>query len=536
MIGRLLFIQIVRHDFYRALARGQQGDFRETVQNRGEIFMSDRNGALYPLAINKKTTSVYVKISELGNKEEATDKLSQILSLGQKDILAKIDRSVSSRETIKERLSNKEIADLRKERLIGVCLDEKVARYYPQGELASQVIGFIGGEGNGQYGLEGYYNDVLEGLKSVSPNGLPVENSGHGPDLLLTLDYNIQAKAQRLLEEKQKTLGYEEGIILVLEPKTGKIKALASVPSFDPNEYGKENKLEIFQNGAIQQIFEPGSIFKAITMAAALEEGKVTPETTYIDTGFLRVGGSTIYNYDLRTYGQRTMTEVLEKSINTGAVFAQRSLGNQLFADYIEKFGFYELTGIDLQGEVFSNNLEFKNGYEINFVTASFGQGVEMTLIQLARAYSAIANGGRLAKPYIVDSFKHADGQAIQVSPQLESKPVISPQTASKITAMLASVVKNGFSKAAQVPGYYLAGKTGTAQVSWSALGIKKSGYSDKTIQTFIGFGPSFNPRFLILVKLNDPATGTAEYSAVPIFQELAKYIIDYEQIPPDYE
>jgi len=219
------------------------------------------------------------------------------------------------------------------------------------------------------------------------------------------------------------------------------------------------------------------------------------------------------------------MSNVLEKSINTGAVFAERQLGDYLFLKYVGKFGIFEPTGLDLQ-ETYSENTEFQKGYEINFVTAAFGQGIEMTPMQLIRAYSAIANGGRLVKPYILEENKS----------RVEENPIISAKTSSQLTAMLVSVVENGFAKSARVPGYYVAGKTGTAQMSYSALGIKKSGYSIKTWQTFVGFAPAFNPQFLILIKLNNPETNTAEYSAVPIFHDLAKYIVDLWQIPPDYQ
>jgi cell division protein FtsI/penicillin-binding protein 2 len=217
------------------------------------------------------------------------------------------------------------------------------------------------------------------------------------------------------------------------------------------------------------------------------------------------------------------MTEVLQFSINTGVVFAERKLGHEKFLEYVEKFGIFEPTNIELAGEVFSKNTEFKKGYEVNFSTAAFGQGIEMTPLQILKAFSPFANNGLLVDPHISEG-EHS-----------KTKQVISPRTASQITSMLTSVVQSGFAKTAQIPGYHIAGKTGTAQISWSALGVAKSGYSDKTIQSFIGYAPAFDPRFLILVKLNNPATRTAEYSAVPIFRDLAKYIIDYYQIPPDF-
>ena len=228
------------------------------------------------------------------------------------------------------------------------------------------------------------------------------------------------------------------------------------------------------------------------------------------------------------------MTNVLEKSINTGAVFAETQLGEAFFLNYIEKFGFFEKTGIDLP-EIYSENRVIKNGREINFATASFGQGIEMTPMQLARAYCAIANGGKLIKPYLVEKILENGNLVKEI--QLEtSLPIISSKTSRQLTAMLVSVIENGYGKSAKIPGYYIAGKTGTAQVAFSNLGINKEGYSEKTIQTFVGFAPAFDPKFLILIKLDNPKAKTAEYSAVPIFHDLAEYIIHYWQIPPDYE
>ncbi len=275
-------------------------------------------------------------------------------------------------------------------------------------------------------------------------------------------------------------------------------------------------------------------MFKPLTMAAAIQEGKITPQTTYVDKGKVKIGGSTVYNFANREYGEQTMTQVIEKSINTGAVFAEQQLGSDLFLKYLGKFGFFERTDIDLAGEVFSENKEFKKGYEINFATASFGQGIEITPVQLVKAFSAIASGGKIANPHLVKSMIDKNGKVEEISPEAP-KSIISSNTSSQVVSMMISVVENGFGKRAKIPGYYIAGKTGTAQVPWAALGISRAGYSDQTIQSFIGFAPAFKPRFLILVKLDNPESSTAEYSAVPVFHNLAKYIIDLWQIPPDY-
>lgn len=538
LIGRLFYIQINQHDLFKALSQGQQKIFSPIQSERGEVFF--KNNQI--LATNIEEKFIYVSPREIEEKEKTAKTLSEIFNLDEDLILEKIKKD-NLFEILKHKLTEEEAGFLEKLDLIGVYLGKEIKRNYPQEAFASQIIGFLSVDGGGQYGIESYYNEILEEKQGFQKKGkgpfgylLSEEDKEDydGSDIWLTLDYNVQFKAEKLLAQAKKNLNIESGQIIVINPNSGEIIALANFPNFNPNEYSKEKDLEIFQNSTIQKIFEPGSVFKPITMAIALEEGKITPKTTYQDKGFVKIGGYTIYNYDKRVWGEKTMTEVLEKSINTGAVFAKSQISHNVFLNYIEKFGFFEKTEIDLPAEISSQNQELKKGYEINFATASFGQGIEMTPIQLIRAYSVIANGGKLIKPYLVEKTQE-NGKITEIQPQIGDR-VISQRITSQLTAMLVSVVKNGFAKSAQVPGYYVAGKTGTAQVSFSALGENKAGYSDKTVQAFIGFAPAFDPQFLILIKLDNPETKTAEYSAVPLFQELAKYIIDLWQIPPDYE
>ena len=547
IIGRLIDVQILEYEKYQAWAKGQQRLFQSVEPNRGDIFAQDKSGDVYILATNRDSKFVFVYPSQIENQEKVAVELSTILDLEKELILEKLGQKDNLFVVIKKKLAKEEIEKIEELNLAGVYLDTKIYRYYPEEELASHILGFVGGESLGQYGLEGFHEQELKGEAGLtvgeksskgflvfldSEKSVPAEE---GSDLILGIDFYVQSKAEELLKNAQENLEIEDGQVLVLDPNSGKIMAAASLSNFNPNQYFDYN-FEDFMDSLSQKIFEPGSVFKPITMATAIEEGKITPQTTYIDKGFVKIGPDTIFNYDERVYGETTMTEVLEKSINTGAVFVEQEVPHNTFLDYIEKFGIFEKTGIDLQGEVSSNNEELKKGYEINFATAAFGQGIEMTPIQLARAFCVFANGGRLIKPYLVEKIVKSDGTILETQPEIQNPQVISQRTASKLTAMLVSVIENGFGKKAKVPGYYIAGKTGTAQVSWPALEIKKSGYSDKTIQTFIGFAPAFNPKFLILVKLDNPKTRTAEYSAVPLFQNLAKYIIDYYQIPPDYE
>src|SRR4030042_2999514 len=518
IMAKLFYIQVIKGDYYKALAQGMFNIEEQIVGERGEIFF--KNGE--PLAINMDWPLVFASPAEMSGKEETAGKLAEALSLDKEAVLEKLEKD-NVYEVIKKKITDEESQKVKDLDLEGIYLGKKTGRYYPQEAFASQLIGFLDNNLEGQYGIEEYYNDDLKGKR----------NQG-GKDLVLTVDYFIQFKAEELLAKAKQDLDIEGAEIVVINPNSGEILALANFPNFNPNQYSLVSDFSIFKNGATQEIFEPGSVFKPITVASALEEEKVTPETTYIDTGSVKIGGYTIYNYGNRVWGERSIIEVLERSINTGAVFVQRQLGNSLFLKYIEKFSFFKPTGIDLD-EVYSENKEFKKGYEINFATASFGQGIEVTPIQLIKAYSAIANEGKMARPFVVKQIVDKN-QVLETNPIISEEPVVSAKTANQLVAMLVSVVENGYSKSAGIPGYYVAGKTGTAQISFAALGMDKRGYSDKTWQSFVGFAPAFDPQFLILVKLNNPKANTDEYSAAPIFRELAKSILDYYQIPSDHE
>lgn len=529
-VFKLFDLQISKNQYYQALAQGQQS--RQTfVGNRGEVFFQSgeflaSNNIVYHAFSNSNNVIEKIKTAEL---------LSDILSLQEQEVLEKLNRS-SSFVYIKKNLSEEEIDLLNQESIPGIAIEKEFVRQYLNGPMASQVIGFVGGEGIGQYGIEGRYDEVLRPQEAVTKWGLAGQILGletketNGANIYLTIDYNIQFIAESLLEQAHKNHNIKSGSLIVMDPQTGAIMALANFPNFDPNFYSQETNFQVFKNPVIQKIFEPGSTFKVFTLAAALSEGKITPETEYQDNGFIQIGAHTLRNYNQRVFGRTNMLDVLERSINTGAIFAQRQIGNEIFLDYLEKFGFFELTNIDLHGEIFSQNLEFKKGYDVNFATVSYGQGINITLIQLLRALTSLVNEGRMVQPYIVDRINH------QETIPVFSRPVISSQAANQATAMMISTIENGFSKRARIPGYRLAGKTGTSQVPWSAIGIDRRGYSDQTWQTFIGFGPETNPRFMILVKLDNPATRTAEYSAMPIFRDMAKYLIDYLKIPPDYD
>ena len=547
IIGRLFFLQILERKLYESQALGQQMDFNDVVGSRGQIYCEDSqetkgvqgDGELKSLAINEDSWTISVNPKDITDKTVFANELSKDVGETSDQILSQISGQ-GSYVVIKKGVSSDDLDKIKLLNLPSLSWQNYPVRFYPQGSMAAQTVGFLGGLGTGQYGIEGYYDNILKGqsefqgqtlgLDSIFSNNDPT--SLNGSDIYLTIDYNIQFQAEALLASEQKKDDIDSGQIIVMKPDTGKILALANFPSFDPNQYSKVADLGIFQDSAVEKLFEPGSIMKAFTMAAALNEGKITPDTSYVDTGSVMFGKKAIHNFDSEVWGKETMTQVLENSINTGAVFAEQQIPHQTFFDYINKFGFTQKTGIDLQGEVYSSNNSLRNGPDIDYATASFGQGIELTPIQIARGYCAIANGGKLVKPYIVEKIVNGNNE-IDTKPVI-SAPIISSQALSQLNTMLISVVDKGFNGVAKVPGYYLAGKTGTAQIPLPGGG----GYEpdNDTVQSFVGYGPAFNPQFLILVKLDRPKVPKSALSAVPIFKQLASYIINYWQIPPDYD
>jgi len=544
IISRLVFLQIIKGEFYRALANGQQEIFQPISGQRGEIFLYDKD-ELVLVATNKDHQFCYVSPKTISNKESLANSMALIFDIDEQKFLEKLeDNKDKLFLLVKRKISAEEANKVIELNLEGVYLDDERLRYYPHNDLASDVLGFVNKNAKGQYGAEGYWNDILtgkEGWQKVAYGpfgrflGGDSDGSIKGADIVLTIDKNIQTQAESLLKQFSVDFGFETAQIIVLKPSDGRILALVDYPGFNPNEYqqyAKNKEVELFKNKAIQSLYEPGSVFKPVTMASALNEGKITPETTYIDKGHIVIRDKEIFNYDNRTWGKSTMTEVLEKSINTGAVFAQSRMSNSVFLDYLTRFGLFEKTDIELQGEVYSENREFKKGWDINFATASFGHGIEMTLLQMIRIYGAIANKGIFVQPYIVEGVIQ-NAQIEEIEREKNSRQIILPETALDLTKMLVSVTEEGYGKPARVSGYYIAGKTGTSLIPYSSLGINQSGYSDQTWQSFVGFAPAFNPEFVIIVKLDNPSTRTASESAIYIFQKLAKYIFDYYQIPP---
>jgi cell division protein FtsI/penicillin-binding protein 2 len=551
IVFRLFTLQVLKHSSYQVKATNQQQEYQEIYPIRGEIYMQDiytkkeSVSSYFPIAINKDFYKVYAVPKDIKAKEETASLLAPFLNIDLAIIQQRINKIDDPYEPLKDKVDGAVVEEIKNLNLEGIKFEIQPRRYFPSNETACHLIGFVrqleGEKSEGQYGVEESYQEKLSGKtglalmeKDSKGQFIPIskeiiEKPEDGADLLLTIDSNIQIFAEQKLGEYINTFEATGGSIVVMEVKTGKILAMASSPKFDPNNYGSVKNIGVFMNSTVQSLYEPGSVFKPITMAAALDKGVINPQTTYNDTGKVEISGKVIENALRKGEGIQTMTQALEKSLNTGAVFAQQQLGKDDFKEYVEKFGFADKTGIDLNGEVRGNtaNLETKRDFEL--ANISFGQGIAVTPIQLVVAFGALANDGILMRPYVVDKIIYPNNKTETTKP-LEIRRVVSSDTASRISAMLVSVVKNGHTQRAGVDGYLVAAKTGTAQIPDPTT---KKYLENETIHTVLGFFPAFNAKFSMIVRLDKPNAKYAESTAAPLFGEIAKYILNYYEIPP---
>ncbi|MBI2062274.1 MAG: penicillin-binding protein 2 [Candidatus Yanofskybacteria bacterium] len=526
---------------------------KENITNvlaRGNIYLKDpTSNNLFLAATNKKFPLAYVIPAKVDWKSEEVkiNQVADILKADKNLIGNTIQSEQNAYKVLARRLDTGQVERIKNLNLKGLGISYETDRFYPGRELAANVIGFLGYDSSGrsgQYGVESYYDNDLFGkatAKKTNPAGFigVIKNFIYGgkgendnkfnrpSDVVLTIDKNIQAYAEEKLESVMKKWNARGGAVIIQDPNTGKILAMADKPTFDPNNYS-DYQPGVFLNKSVQEVFEPGSSYKPITMSAGLDLGKVTPQATFTDVGFIKAAEYTIHNFSNKIFGLQTMSQVLEKSINTGAMFVENLVGDENFLNYAINTGFGQRTGIDLPGEVNGDITNLYSGRKINYLTASFGQGIAVTPIQLVNAYSAIANGGKLMRPYVVEKIVKEGGEEIITKSEIISIP-FSEKTSSKLKSMLVGVVDNGFDKA-RIKGYDIAGKTGTAQIPDG-----KGGYDENEfIHNFLGFAPAYDPKFVVLIKIDRPHGITfAADSLSPTFREVAQFLINYYKIPP---
>lgn len=558
-------------------------------------------------------TNIYAYPPEIQNASLTAQTLAPQLEIPAKN-LEKILEGENRYVVLKRKLdpqTTKKIQQLIKDNkkiFEGIGMKEEYFRFYPEGSLAANIVGYVNHEGTGQYGIESSLNTQLQGItgklqtkkdsigRQITVGESQLQAAVDGDDIVLTIDRSIQLYIEKILEEGVKNYQSDSGQILIMNPQNGAIIAMAHFPTFNPNTYGDvfkkvEIKLtqeeiknlyptkdagiyyfytnavtldrylifeekdesgiisyyryenirgpEVYHNKIVSWPYEPGSVFKPVAMSAAIDDGDVTPNTTYNDSGPIGVDWNKytgqfdfeIKNSEGRYFGIADMKTVIARSLNTGMTFVAKKMGPALFYSYLKKFGFLDRTDIEFDSENIGKIEYFEDWTESELATHAFGQGLTITTLQLVNAYGAIANGGVLMQPHIIEEIRHDDGSTTKAETK-ELRRVISEETSSKMTAMLIYSTESGVANRAQVAGHYIAGKTGTSQTYKHGQALSGKG---TTIGSFIGYAPVSDPKFVIAVKFDYAKSSEwGSSTAAPTFSKIAEYLFDYYNIPPD--
>lgn len=550
VVARLFFLQIVSGDYYQVLAARQHNYSTELAPRRGSIYIQNKEGEPMAVAGIKEGYDVFVNPKMLNDKKTDLNTLygqiAGIVMIDRDYFMGRLAKKDDPYEVIVSHVDSEPAEKIKNLNIEGVGIAPTEWRYYPAGSTASQVVGFVGYNGDkleGRYGIERYFDNQLSGKGGYaqgvrSAQGFLIdlgkrifEAPEEGNDIVLTLNIDAQLFLEKALSDAKEKWHAESAGGIVIEPATGKILAMAALPNFDPNNYQTTKNINAFMNPLTEKVYEIGSVFKPLTLAAAIDRGAITPETKYHDYGFLVLNGRRIANYDGKGRGDVDMQKVLDESLNTGAVFAMQQLGKKNFYDYMVNYGVDEKTGIELPDEVVGNMSNLDTERDIEYATAAYGQGISVTALGAARAFSALANGGVIMKPYIVDRIVRP-GQPDDMTKPEEVRRVLKPETSETISRMLVRVVDEALAGGTvRDPHYTMAAKTGTAFIPKAGGG----GYSEEMVHTFFGYAPGFDPKFLIFLYLEKPqGVRYASQSLTATFISTIHFLLNYYQIPPD--
>lgn len=553
---RLFYVQVVRHSHYESLANAEHQKKFVLPAKRGVLYFMDGDKAV-PAVMNDYLYSLYVDPTIIKNPDEAARIISGKLDLKADDLKEKMKKEKTAYVVVANRLTKEQVDDLfqEKEKLKGVGVTPVPQRVYPEKALASQVLGFVNNEGDGQYGVEGFLNDRLSGTDGsynavTDVNGIPLSLDDsrtvrsapkNGEDLVLTIDRNVQSIAEQALLTGLRKSAATKGSVIVIDPTNGAVRAMANLPTYDATEYYKvtDNAYEKFQNRVVSNPYEPGSVIKVLTMAAGLDTGSVQFGSTYYNSGFVKVADAEISNVNQLVNGNRSMTDVLKYSLNTGVVHILGQMGggtinsqarDRLYNYFHDRYRFAQKTGIEQVGEgdgtLFAPDAE--QGNNVRYSNMTFGQGMNITMLQTVAAFSAIMNGGNYYSPYLVEGRADADGHFDPKNPKPAAQKVISEGTSKDIKRML----RNAFFETATVrqfarDGYDVAGKSGTSETIDPRTGKYTT---SRTIGSYLGYGGDTNGlKYVIMVRIDDSTVHQfGSESAGPVFGEISNKLIDY--------
>ncbi|MEA2715518.1 MAG: hypothetical protein QOG91_546 [Candidatus Parcubacteria bacterium] len=550
LCGSLYWTQIVEGETYAAKADEQYVKPAGTLFDRGSVFFQLKDGTRAAASTVASGFVVYANPSQIASAARAYEALAQYLKLDSADFEKKAQKKDDQYEVIANEVNAKSAQSVKDLEIAGIGVAPENWLSYPGGALAAQALGIVGEDSlsstvSGRYGLQKTYDDVLAragiggssnifaelfgGLGSVFGAGAAKEG-----DIVTSIEPTTQRYLENILNQTEGVWHADEIGGIIIDPQTGEIVAMSSLPSFDPNNTAAVKDVKVFSNPLVENVYEMGSIMKPLTMATALDTGAVTPASTYDDTGTMTLSGKKISNFDGKARGVIPMQQILSQSLNVGAATIALKVGKDAFAAYFEKFGLGEKTGIDEPNEATGIVKNLKTGRDIEIATAAYGQGLAVSPVNMARALSILANGGYVVTPHLVTEIDYGDGSTKAIEPE-KTGPVLAKKTIDEVTSMLVKVVDEAIAKKhpdIHWQHYSIAAKTGTAQIPNPAKG---GYYDDRYLHSFFGYFPAYNPKFLVfLYQVNPKGAEFASETLTDPFSEIAKFLINYNNIPPD--
>ena len=546
LVLKLFFVQIIHKSSYTERADRQYATPVGDIFERGTIFFSKKDSDLVAGATVMTGFKVAIKPKDIVDAESVYNKLITFIPELSHDVfIAKSTKKLDPYEEIANHLTKESADGISALNIPGVSIYKEKWRFYPGGSLASHVLGFVAYKGNdriGQYGLEKYYNKILSKpadqayvnffAEVFSDIGKNFSDEREG-DIVTTIDPNTEDMLEGELKKTLAQWNADQMGGIIMDPKTGEIVAMSGIPDFDLNESGKVKDVKTYTDINVENVFEFGSVIKPLVMAGAIDAHVITPETTYLDKGFVIVNKKQINNFDKKGRGITTMQGVLNESLNTGMVFVENKLGHDKFRAYMKSYGIGEKTGIDLPNETSGLIKNLESPRDIEYANAAFGQGIALTPVEAIRAFSAIANGGSLVVPHVVKQIRYSDGTSKDISYPFTRTNIISKEAAETTTRMLVHVFDYAYGEGKyKFDHYSVATKTGTAQV---AREDGKGYYEDRHMHSFFGYFPAYDPKFIVFLYLKNPKQiKYAAQTLIPPFVEITKFLTNYYNIPPD--
>jgi len=557
-IVRLYNLQITKHAYYEAEGLKEHQAKFVIPAKRGLIYAHDGVN-IVPLVLNEPAYLVFADPRYIKNLESTVTSLNRIAGGNMVKDSATLLSDKQHQYVIVAKGLNKHQAELiKKENLPGIGLQAGERRVYPEGTLAGQLLGYVNGDGVGQYGIEQFLNSQITGkagllkASATDVHGIPIDSSDKdvqipvqdGSNIALTIDRSIQSYAEQALKTGLEKAKAKHGSVLIMNPQTGAVLAMASLPSYDPAKFYDlgENDYSVYQNPIVSDLYEPGSVIKTLTMATGLDSGAVKPDSTFDNTGSIRLDDYEIRNVEQDVNGKRNMADILLYSLNTGVVHILQELGggqinrqarDKLYGYFNNRFLLSQKTGIEQSGEAYTKlfSPDDPQGNNIRYANMTFGQGMNVSMIQVASAFSAVINGGTYYKPHLLDGTLNELGAEQYQPPQVVKSGVVSPTTTDQLKDMIHMARQKTF-PGADKQGYIVGGKTGTAQV----IDPKTGKYSDSNaIGSYLGFGGDSTPRYVIMVRVVDSQISgfAGAAAAAPIFTDVSNWLIDYLKLQP---